>query len=900
MTVTSLEATLEADADQGQSGSADWTVEVTEGTDLAIDGLELMSLKPAAEVGALIPPPTVGDSFGVELGFGNRNGPSSGAYEVSFYFKAPSYSREGFNRSFVQDATFDPITDIPLRPNLSGSSLGVGETRIAVHDVDVPRGTEAGPYWFCAQIEHKEPIPDPSDNDFNANARCTLMYVVSHPKIAEWVHPVDLFDGRHGRIFIGMLYKYIDPVGAAQTLGVWHFDEEDLTSRKQWYRRLALELVRRQALETDGHLNAIDGLSDQIDATGDDAATLANILTLYGEALKVTGHTGLSPQVSESILGVAGPILSGVNLASDGAEVYFAMIVNRGVNLDRALATLKVLEYLPIDEEFPGEASEWQEGVQLARQDVEDMLSGDKWKEFSAAAREGSDELVESGVSFIVAIVAASGLTIKGIALGTAAHAIGPFLLLLPLKNELDQNFDNMLLSSLAAQVYVELYREDAIGDRLEVLTYAKYAAYDHYYQSQDTWFVRLAAWVRGSLDSLEAVKAHASRERDAALEEARSAIQLASIEFNPQHYSLKVDDVVRLEPEFKSGSGKNMIGYGVEWGVTSYDPPGTEVVAIDNTGVVTALRSGEAIIAANIGSVVGGVVVTVTSDYECVNGAVADTTNTGLVADCEALLAARDTLGGESTLTWSEDTPITEWYGVTLGGTPPRVTGLDLEGEDLEGTIPAVLEALAKMEQLDLRSNMLTGPIPEGLESLVNLRELRLSGNQLIGCVPAGLRDVAVHDLGDLGIPYCDELLSGLAIDPAPSLEPPFDPYHTHYTVVAEESQVTVTPTNDHGATSEFLDGDYGALADADGSESGHQVDLTVGVTTVRVRVGGLTYTIIVAYGDPLARYDANNNDMIDKAEVIEAINDYLFGEGDEAISKGDVISLINLYLFG
>ena len=51
----------------------------------------------------------------------------------------------------------------------------------------------------------------------------------------------------------------------------------------------------------------------------------------------------------------------------------------------------------------------------------------------------------------------------------------------------------------------------------------------------------------------------------------------------------------------------------------------------------------------------------------------------------------------------------------------------------------------------------------------------------------------------------------------------------------------------------------------------------------------------------DPLiARYDTDGNDMIDKAEVIQAINDYLFGEGEEAISKAEVIRLINLYLFG
>ena len=65
-------------------------------------------------------------------------------------------------------------------------------------------------------------------------------------------------------------------------------------------------------------------------------------------------------------------------------------------------------------------------------------------------------------------------------------------------------------------------------------------------------------------------------------------------------------------------------------------------------------------------------------------------------------------------------------------------------------------------------------------------------------------------------------------------------------------------------------------------------------------VPVGG-ALTIAVAAGDPLiVRYDANGNRMIEKNEVINAINDYLFGEGDEAISKAEVIKLITLYLFG
>ena len=52
---------------------------------------------------------------------------------------------------------------------------------------------------------------------------------------------------------------------------------------------------------------------------------------------------------------------------------------------------------------------------------------------------------------------------------------------------------------------------------------------------------------------------------------------------------------------------------------------------------------------------------------------------------------------------------------------------------------------------------------------------------------------------------------------------------------------------------------------------------------------------------GDALVdEYDADGSGMIEKSEVLKAINDYLFGEGDEAISKPEVLKLINIYLFG
>ena len=133
---------------------------------------------------------------------------------------------------------------------------------------------------------------------------------------------------------------------------------------------------------------------------------------------------------------------------------------------------------------------------------------------------------------------------------------------------------------------------------------------------------------------------------------------------------------------------------------------------------------------------------------------------NPGLVSDCEVLLADRDTLAGPGMLDWSDSTPIADWDGVTLGGTPQRVTDLYLTNKGLTGTIPAALGNLAKLESLDLgvnytcdsdgcrpeppSVNQLTGSIPPELGSLANLTWLDLDGNQLTGSIPPELGSLA------------------------------------------------------------------------------------------------------------------------------------------------------------
>ena len=81
----------------------------------------------------------------------------------------------------------------------------------------------------------------------------------------------------------------------------------------------------------------------------------------------------------------------------------------------------------------------------------------------------------------------------------------------------------------------------------------------------------------------------------------------------------------------------------------------------------------------------------------------------------------------------------------------------------------------------------------------------------------------------------------------------------------------------------------------------------VTVTATDPDGASGSIMVTIMVTDVDEVdpvdpvvARYDTNENGTIEKSEVIAAINDYLFGTGDDAPSKAEVIRLINLYLFG
>ena len=121
--------------------------------------------------------------------------------------------------------------------------------------------------------------------------------------------------------------------------------------------------------------------------------------------------------------------------------------------------------------------------------------------------------------------------------------------------------------------------------------------------------------------------------------------------------------------------------------------------------------------------------------------------TNTELVADCAALLGLRDTIRGTAKLNWTAGKPMSEWMGVTVSGTPQRVTALNLANLGLDGELSGLLGNLTSLTTLDLSGNPLTGMLPSKLVLLTNLTNVSLDG-AFEGCAPAALAIASSLDM--------------------------------------------------------------------------------------------------------------------------------------------------------
>jgi hypothetical protein len=76
-------------------------------------------------------------------------------------------------------------------------------------------------------------------------------------------------------------------------------------------------------------------------------------------------------------------------------------------------------------------------------------------------------------------------------------------------------------------------------------------------------------------------------------------------------------------------------------------------------------------------------------------------------------------------------------WFGVACSAGDANVTGIDLPGNNLAGSLPATLNQLTALELLKIEGNQLTGTLPS-LTGLAALRGFEVYSNQLSGAIPS------------------------------------------------------------------------------------------------------------------------------------------------------------------
>ena len=113
-------------------------------------------------------------------------------------------------------------------------------------------------------------------------------------------------------------------------------------------------------------------------------------------------------------------------------------------------------------------------------------------------------------------------------------------------------------------------------------------------------------------------------------------------------------------------------------------------------------------------------------------------------VTQRDALVALYASTNGDSWTNndyWNSDTvPLCDWYGIYCPDST-NVTSIDLNNNNLDGTIPPEIEYLTNLAQLGLTGNIkLNGIIPPEIGKLTNLANLFLFGNSLTGPIPQGI----------------------------------------------------------------------------------------------------------------------------------------------------------------
>ena len=233
-----------------------------------------------------------------------------------------------------------------------------------------------------------------------------------------------------------------------------------------------------------------------------------------------------------------------------------------------------------------------------------------------------------------------------------------------------------------------------------------------------------------------------------------------------------------------------------------------------------------------------------------------------------------------------AENTPAGEHVGAPVAATDADndVLTYTLSGADMDSfAIDSATGQLMTMEALDFEtkaSYSLTVAASDGEDESIVIVTVTVTNVEEEGTVALSTEDPRVGTAITATLTDDDGGVTGPTWQWASS-----DAIEGTYTNIEDATSDSYTP----------VDGDANMYLRATASYTdGHGPGKSKMATTANM-------VLAADAGDPLVtRYDADKSGEIEKSEVITAINDYLFGTGDDTISKADVIAVINLYLFG
>ncbi|KAL0889466.1 hypothetical protein Bca101_013449 [Brassica carinata] len=118
-----------------------------------------------------------------------------------------------------------------------------------------------------------------------------------------------------------------------------------------------------------------------------------------------------------------------------------------------------------------------------------------------------------------------------------------------------------------------------------------------------------------------------------------------------------------------------------------------------------------------------------------------------------DALISIAESFGYPLKLakSWRGNDPCNSWLGITCSGS--NVTAVNLERQELTGTISPSFAKLTSLETIFLSNNSLSGSIPTELTTLPKLRTLDVSHNNINGDVPKFNESVNVVTAGNANI---------------------------------------------------------------------------------------------------------------------------------------------------